>query len=124
MAATIQWNKSSNFRLLDKYIPVGGHLMAHDARKRKGKGKFLVPMVQRLDNWETQVHDFSDCGLFYAKKIRAAPSPESQRSAAQCLRRLRLEPKEVISAILPRSVCGLVMKLLPRSLVRAVSEDN
>jgi predicted O-methyltransferase YrrM len=110
------------FRLLEKYIPVGGQLMAHDARKRKGK--FLVPMLQRLDNWETQMHDISEVGLFYAKKIRPAPSPESSRAAARCLRTLRLEPKEAVSALLPRWACALILKLMPRGLAHSLGEEK
>ena len=52
----------TEFRLLDKLIPVGGQLLSHDARMRKGK--FLVPYLRLLDNWETQLHDVSDMGLF------------------------------------------------------------
>jgi predicted O-methyltransferase YrrM len=38
------------FQLLDPRIPVGGQLMAHDAKMRKGK--WLVPYLSRLDNWQ------------------------------------------------------------------------
>ncbi len=37
------------FDLLNPLIPVGGQLMSHDAKVRKGR--WLVPYVSRLDNW-------------------------------------------------------------------------
>ena len=60
-------------------IPVGGQLMSHDAKVRKGR--WLVPYISRLDNWESQLHDVSEYGLFYAKKIAAQPSSASLRAA-------------------------------------------
>jgi predicted O-methyltransferase YrrM len=111
----------TEFRLLDKYIPVGGQLLTHDARKRKGK--FLVPHLKLLDNWETQMHDFSEMGLFYAKKTRPSPSPAALKAAGQSLRKLRLEPKEVASAILPSWLCAIILKLLPRRFARSLSDE-
>ena len=112
----------TEFRLLDKYIPVGGQLLLHDARKRKGK--FLVPHLKLLDNWETQLHDFSEMGLFYAKKIKPSPSPASLKAAGKNLRQLRLEPKEAISAILPSWLCILILKLMPRRLAHSLGEEK
>jgi predicted O-methyltransferase YrrM len=43
------------FKLLDPLMPVGGQLMFHDAKMRKGL--WLVPFVSRLDNWESKIHD-------------------------------------------------------------------
>jgi len=108
------------FRLLDKHIPVGGQLLGHDARMRKGK--FLVPYLQRLDNWQMQIHDFTELGLFYARKLRPSPSPASLKLAEQKLRWLRLEPKEVASAVLPSWLCGIVLKCLPRRLSKSLSD--
>jgi len=112
----------TEFRLLDKFIPVGGQLLGHDARKRKGK--FLVPYLGLLDNWETQLHDFSEMGLFYARKLRPAPSAASLRTAEQKLRRLRMEPKEAVSAVLPSWLCVIILKLLPRRLARSLGEEK
>jgi predicted O-methyltransferase YrrM len=112
----------TEFRLLDKYMPVGAQLLAHDARKRKGK--FLVPYLQQLDNWETQLHDFSEMGLFYAKKIQPSPSPSALKAAGQNLGRLRRQPREVAATILPSWLCGLILGLLPQRLARSVAEDK
>lgn len=112
----------TEFRLLDKYIPVGGQLLMHDARKRKGK--FLVPHLQRLDNWETQLHDFSEMGLFHARKIKPSPSSAALKAAGQNLRKLRLEPKEAVSAILPSWLCVIILKLLPRRLAHSLGEEK
>jgi hypothetical protein len=108
------------FRLLDKYIPVGGQLLAHDARLRKGK--FLVPHLQLLDNWECTVHDFTEVGLFYARKTKPAPSPSSLKMARQKLHKLRLEPKELLSAFLPRWVCSRICSLLPGRMAHFMGE--
>jgi predicted O-methyltransferase YrrM len=112
----------TEFRLLDKHIPVGGQLLAHDARKRKGK--FLVPYLRLLDNWETQMHDFSEMGLFYAKKTKLSPSPAALQAAGKKLRQLRLEPKEAVSAILPSWLCVIILKLLPRRLAHSLGEEK
>ena len=112
----------TEFRLLDKYIPVGGQLLMHDARKRKGK--FLVPHLKLLDNWETQLHDFSEMGLFYARKIRQLPSPTALKAAGRSLRKLRLEPKEAASALLPSWLCVIILKLLPRRLAHSLGEEK
>jgi predicted O-methyltransferase YrrM len=108
------------FEILDKYIPVGGQLLSHDARKRKGK--FLIPYLQRLDNWETQLHEFSDYGLFYARKIRELPTESSLHAAKKNLGRMRLEPKEIAATILPSWFCLIVLKMLPKKLSRSLSD--
>ena len=59
------------FELLDPLIPVGGQLLTHDVKMRKGR--WLVPFITRLDNWESRLHDISENGLFYAKKLRPVP---------------------------------------------------
>jgi predicted O-methyltransferase YrrM len=61
----------TEFRLLEPYIPVGGHLMAHDAKLRKGK--WLRPFLQCLDNWQTTLHDVSEEGLLHATKTASGP---------------------------------------------------
>src|SRR6185436_13026746 len=80
----------TEFRLLDPFIPPGAQLMAHDAKLRKGK--WLVPYLSRLDNWQCTLHDVSTEGLFHARKIAQSPSPESLGSARSTLLALRLRP--------------------------------
>jgi predicted O-methyltransferase YrrM len=112
----------SEFRLLDPFIPVGGQLMAHDAKLRKGK--WLVPYLRRLDNWQCELHDVSAEGLFQARKTGAPPSSESLRSARAALLKMRLQPAEVAAAILPASICGFALRLLPRGLSRRLSDGR
>jgi len=110
----------AEFKLLEQHIPVGGQLLAHDARMRKGK--FLVPYLRLLDNWETQLFDFSHLGLVHARKLQPSPTPASLRAAENKLRWSRLEPKEVAATILPRRLCAFVLKLLPRRLAWSLSD--
>ena len=108
------------FRLLNPLIPVGGQLLAHDARMRKGK--WLVPYVSLLDNWESTLHDASENGLFYAKKVALQPSTQSRRAAKRRLSVMRLQPAEIAAAILPSWLCGFALKLLPSGLSRRLSD--
>lgn len=108
------------FELLDPLIPVGGQLMAHDAKMRKGR--WLVPFVSRLDNWESRLHDVSEYGLFYARKIAAQPSPQTLRAAKWHLFWQACHPAEVAASYLPSSVCGFVLGLLPKRLARNLSD--
>lgn len=110
------------FHLLDPYIPVGGQLMAHDAKLRKAK--WLVPYLRALDHWQTELHDISTEGLFAAKKVAEQPSQASARTAARLLRKLRWSPAEVLGAILPARVNVILLKLIPRSLARRVAEGR
>ena len=112
----------TEFRLIDPYIPLGGILVTHDAKLRKGK--WLVPYVSRLDNWESKLHDVSAEGLFFAKKIAPDPSSKSLRSARLQLLRMRFAPAEVAAAILPAKVCGAVLRLLPRRLALKLGEGR
>jgi predicted O-methyltransferase YrrM len=110
------------FRFLDALIPVGGQLMAHDAKLRKGK--WLGPFVTRLDNWETRLHDVSEEGLFHAKKIAPSPSPASLRAAESHLFRMQCHPVEIAATILPSSICGFCLRLLPRRFSRQLSDGR
>lgn len=112
----------TEFELLDPYIPVGGQLMAHDAKLRKGK--WLVPFLSALDNWETRLHDVSEEGLFYACKRAVEPSPKSLKEARNRLRRLRLKPAEVAAVILPAPVRKVVAGCLPRRWIRSLAEGR
>jgi predicted O-methyltransferase YrrM len=100
------------FQLIDPRIPVGGQLLAHDARVRKGK--WLVPYLLRLDNWRTEVHDFSEVGLLHARKTALRPSPASLRFARQHLLKARLQPSEVAAAMLPAALCRFILRRVPR----------
>ena len=110
------------FRLLAPRIPVGGQLMAHDAKLRKGK--WLGPYLSRLDNWRTQIHDISDEGLLHAVKTAPAPSDSSLRAAQTWLRKARLRPVEIAAAILPSRVCGFILNLLPRDTSRWLADGR
>lgn len=112
----------SEFRLLDPFIPVGGQLMTHDAKLRKGK--WLVPYLRRLDNWQSELHNVSAEGLFHARKTGSRPSFESLRSARAALLKMRLQPAEVAAAVLPASICGVALRLLPKGLSRRLSDGR
>ena len=108
------------FQLLDPLIPVGGQLMAHDAKMRKAK--WLVPYLSLLDNWQVQLHDISEFGLLSARKVAAQPSLKSRKAASRCLMKMRCHPAEIAAAILPASVCGFVLGLFPRRFARRLSD--
>jgi predicted O-methyltransferase YrrM len=101
----------TEFRLIESRIPVGGQIMAHDAKLRKAK--WLVPFISRWDNWRTQIYDVSVEGLLHSVKIAHQPSPDSLRAARRCLLKSRLQPLEVVGAILPSAACGFVCRMLP-----------
>ena len=96
--------------------------MAHDAKLRKGK--WLVPYVSRLDNWESKLHDVSEEGMFYARKTALRPSASSLRSARLALLKMRLNPIEVTAALVPSGVCRVVLGLLPPRLSRRLSDGR
>ena len=105
------------FNCLAPYIPVGGQIMSHDALVRKGK--WLVPYVSLLDNWDSRLYETeSELGLFHARKIAPEPSPPSFKRARAKLLRMRCSPVELASAILPSSICGFVINHVPSRLVK------
>ena len=110
------------FKLLDDRIPVGGQLLAHDAKLRKGR--WLGPYLSALDHWKAQLHDVSDEGLFHAQKVREQPSPESRRHAEAILRRLRLNPAEMIGAVLPAPVNVFLLRFLPTGLLKRITQGR
>ncbi|HYR23438.1 MAG TPA: class I SAM-dependent methyltransferase [Chthoniobacterales bacterium] len=112
----------TEFYLLEPFIPVGGRIFAHDARMRKGK--WLVPYVCSLDNWRVRLHDVSEFGLMEAEKISPQPSTQSRRSARLRLLAMRCNPVEIAAAILPSSVCGFILRLLPRRLSVRLSDGR
>ena len=112
----------AEFRFLEPLIPVGGQLMAHDAKLRKGR--WLVPFVSRLDNWETRLHDVSEEGLFHGRKIAPHPSPANLRAAQARLFWRQSHPMEIAATILPSSVCGFCLRLLPARFSRRLSDGR
>ncbi len=100
------------FQQLDPLIPVGGQLMAHDARCRKGK--YFVPFLQHLDHWRSQVHDSSEVGLLTATKIATRPSAQSLAAAEATLRKLRRQPSELLAPLFPSKLKATILKMLPR----------
>jgi hypothetical protein len=110
------------FELLDPLIPVGGQLMSHDAKMRKGR--WLVPFISRLDNWESQLYDVSENGLFHARKIADKPSPQSLRAAKRNLFRQACHPVEIAASYLPSSVCAFALRLLPEKFSRHLSDGK
>jgi predicted O-methyltransferase YrrM len=112
----------TEFRLLDPFVPVGGQLMAHDAKLRKGK--WLRPYLMHLDNWRTQVHDISDEGLLQATKTALQPSPLQFRQARRALMRARVQPTEIAATLLPSWFCGFALRLLPRRVAVALGEGR
>jgi predicted O-methyltransferase YrrM len=112
----------TEFNLIDRYIPVGGTLVTHDAKLRKGK--WLVPYLSALDNWESKLHDVSEEGLFIARKTGISPSPLSLRRAGSKLRRLRMQPAELAAAVLPANLCRVVLNAIPEKLRRQIAEGR
>lgn len=104
------------FKILADRIRVGGVLMAHDAHTRKGK--WLVPYLRELDNWETTVFDFSIYGLLHARKLQPEPSAASRLAAEKKLRQLRRQPMEAIARYMPSWLCGAILNAMPEKLRR------
>ncbi|HWB59913.1 MAG TPA: class I SAM-dependent methyltransferase [Chthoniobacteraceae bacterium] len=102
------------FKLLAPLTRVGGVIMGHDANMRKGK--WFVPYVSLLDNWESKVFDYSREGLFFARKTREAPSVESLNAAEKELRRLKMQPIDLIARMLPSSFKGAFLRAVPKPI--------
>jgi predicted O-methyltransferase YrrM len=112
----------TEFKLLDSHMPVGGQLLAHDAKLRKGK--WLGPYVSALDHWVSQLREVSEEGLFQARKIRQRPSPESLSAAENLLAHMRSNIMETIGAMLPSRVNAMLLRLLPSGLARKISQGR
>ncbi len=108
----------TEFELLDPFIPVGGRLFAHDARMRKAK--WFVPFLAQLDHWEMEVLDSSEVGMLRAVKRAPHPSSASREAAYARLKRMRREPVEILGRLLPSSVKGTILKLIPRKLFHTI----
>jgi predicted O-methyltransferase YrrM len=105
------YEQIEEFKLLAPHVRVDGVLMSHDARGRKGK--WLVPYVSLLDNWESKVFDISREGVFRARKIKPQPSEPSRRKAERKLKLMRLEFIELAGRFMPRQLCGIILRSLP-----------
>jgi predicted O-methyltransferase YrrM len=110
------------FDLLDPYLPVGGQLFGHDANHRKGK--FLVPYVARLDNWESRVHDFAPEGMMYARKIAAQPSPASLRAAKAHLFKIRWQPMEIAARFAPQGLKVFIFNVMPKRFAQRIADGR
>ncbi len=112
----------TEFQLLRDAMPVGSVLLSHDAKLRKGK--WLVPYLKAHDNWECQLHDVSDEGMFEARKTSPQPSAESANRAATVLQSLRMQPTELLGRILPRPVINIILRLIPRKLLLKITQGR
>jgi predicted O-methyltransferase YrrM len=110
------------FKILAPRIKPGGVLLSHDAKVRKGK--WIVPYVSLLDNWKTDLFEYSAVGLFRAQKIRAQPSAASLKSAEKKLFNLRLQPVELVARFLPSKVCELALRAMPARLAHRLSQGR
>jgi len=113
------YEQIEEFKLLAPRVRVGGFLMAHDAKGRKGK--WLVPFVSSLDNWDSKVFDISCEGVFSARKLKAQPSEQSRLEAERKLKFMRLEFIELVARFVPSWICGLVLRSLPRRWSRKLT---
>jgi len=103
------------FQLLRDSIPVGGIILSHDAKLRKGK--WFVPYATAHDNWECILHDISAEGMLEARKIAPYPSEKSRINYTKLLKKMRMEPIEFLGRILPSSIIRMLLKIIPKSLV-------
>jgi predicted O-methyltransferase YrrM len=113
------YEQIEEFKLLAPRIKTGGVLMSHDAKWRKGK--WLVPYVSLLDNWQSEVLDISHDGVFHARKIRIQPSEASRRKAEWKLKLMRLEFIELVGRFIPSRVCRKILRALPTRLLRRLT---
>ena len=113
------YEQIEEFHLLAPRVKTDGVLMAHDAKGRKGK--WLVPYVSLLDNWDAKLFDISCEGVFHARKIKAQPSKASRRAAERKLKSMRLEPVELVARFVPSKLCGLVLRAMPKRLSRKLT---
>lgn len=110
------------FEILDPSIAVGGRIISHDAKLRKGK--WFVPYIMALDHYESELHNVSDEGLLTAIKIRDFPSAQSKANARRILRRLKQDPVEFLGRTSPRWALRLASKILPAFLIRRIGQGR
>jgi predicted O-methyltransferase YrrM len=112
----------AEFKLLNSHIPVGGQVMSHDAKLRKGR--WLVPYVSCFDNWSTRLHDISAEGLFHAVKTGHTPSMRSRLRAELNLLIRMLNPIEVLAALFPASLNRFILAHMPKHLAVRLSQGR
>jgi predicted O-methyltransferase YrrM len=110
------------FQLLDPYFPGGAQLYSHDARFRKGR--WFVPYLSWLDNWEVHVHDDSAEGMLAARKIGDRPSADSLRAAKKHLRGLQMAPVELAARYTPHFVKIMLLWVMPRRFARRLTDGR
>jgi predicted O-methyltransferase YrrM len=113
------YEQIEEFNLLAPRVKVDGVLMSHDAKGRKGK--WLVPYVSLLDNWDAKIFDISREGVFHARKIKAQPSEASRLAAERRLTLMRLEFIELVARFVPSKICGLILRAMPRRWSRRLT---
>ena len=96
--------------------------MAHDAKLRKGK--WLFPYLRQLDHWKVELHDVSTEGLLSAVKVAVQPSAASRKAAKRTLFKLKCNPAEIAAQVLPSSVCGFFLRLLPGRFSKRLSDGR
>ncbi len=107
------------FKLLASRVRIGGIVMAHDTHTRKGK--WFVPYMAELDNWEMQLLDLSSYGLLHARKLKPEPSPASLQAAEQKLKRMQRNPIELAGRCMPRWLNQMILRSLPKKLRRKLT---
>jgi len=110
------------FHILDPYLPVGAQLWAHDAKFRKGK--WFVPFISLLDNWDVHLHDVSNEGLLGARKIALQPGPESLKAAQDLLKKMRSQPIEILARLAPDGLKRMAFSVMPRRLAARIADGR
>jgi hypothetical protein len=110
------------FQLLDPYFPVGAQLYSHDAKLRKGR--WFVPYLSRLDNWEVRVHDVSAEGMLAARKIGDQPSADSLRAAKKHLCGLQMAFTELAARYTPHFMKIMLLSVMPRQFARRLTDGR
>jgi len=110
------------FLLLAPYLRVGGSILSHDANFRKGK--WFVPFIKALDNYEVIVHQVSEEGMLSAVKLSHEPTASSRARAEKILQKCRMEPVEMFGHLAPRWMLQVAAKFFPRSLVRRFGQGR
>lgn len=101
------------FKLLDRLIPIGGFIIAHDVKVRKGK--YLKRYLKHLSNYSMEILD-TETGLLISKKLSLKPRPINKLKANLFLTFQRANPIELFASILTTSVKTKLLKILPLSL--------
>jgi hypothetical protein len=110
------------FQLIRDYVPVGGVIMGHDAKLRKGK--WLVPYMRAHDKWECVLHDVSEEGLFEVRKVSDHPSEDSKNKAASLLSTMRMQPTELIGRLLLTPLIKIILRFIPTKLLLKITQGR